>query len=271
MYVRFITQISCVRTFYNGSIRFHQQLGYTCTIKYFWSKIVNICIVTMKSTFILFALVRTTGALSAPAKGFTGVRISLYPKIDGGESLKAAIKTAVSGLPDLGLEVRPDDVSTALLGPETALFEAVRVAFGRACRSEGQPHVSMVCTFSAGCPGEPDGPPLPPRVANGGAVDWVEEAHDLPSRVACQLAVYPLGCPNYMSTIYDVIDEAKKSPAYKQGVKTHFCSMLDGDGIEVFDVVRSSFALARRKNAERGGGGHVTMTATFTANKNAWK
>ena len=27
MYVRFITQISSVSTFHNGSIRFHQQLG----------------------------------------------------------------------------------------------------------------------------------------------------------------------------------------------------------------------------------------------------
>jgi hypothetical protein len=76
-----------------------------------------------------------SSALSVPTKqkGFTGVRFSLYPKVAGEASLKDAIKMAMSGLSDLGLEVRPDDVSSALLGPEPALFEAMWVAFGRAC------------------------------------------------------------------------------------------------------------------------------------------
>ena len=212
-----------------------------------------------------------TSALTVPPpsqKGFTGVRFSLYPKV-GEESLKQAIKNAVRGLSDLGLEARPDDVSSVLLGPEPVLFEAMRVAFGRACRAKGEPHVSMVCTFSAGCPGEPDESPLPPRTVE--SEKWVEEAYKLPSRIACQFAVYPLGSSNYMETIYDVIHQAKKSPAFKGDVKTHFCSMLDGDGEEVFDVLRSSFALARQRHLERDGGVHVTMTATLTANKSAWK
>lgn len=220
---------------------------------------------------IFFATLATfVDSLAAPTKGFTGLRFSLYPKVKGDQSLKKAIKNAVRGLPDLGLEVRPDDVSSSLLGPEPALFEAVRVAFGRACRVEGEPHVAMVCTFSAGCPGEPDESPLPPRTVHDGGVQWIDDAFDLPSRVACQFAVYPLGNKEYMTTIYDVIEEAKKSASYKDGMKTHFCSMLDGDGIEVFDVIRSCFDLARQRHAERGGG-HVTMTATFTAQKAAWK
>ena len=47
--------------------------------------------------------------------------------------------------------------------------------------------------------------------------------------------------------------------------KTHFCTMLDGEGQEVFDVIRSSFALARERS------GHVVMTATITANQKKWK
>ena len=203
-----------------------------------------------------------------PRKGFTGVRFSLYPKV-GEESLKEAIKKAVSGLSNLGLEVQSYDVSSVLLGPEPALFEAMRVVFGRACRAEGEPHVSMVCTFSAGCPGEPNESPLPTRTVNTDS--WVDEAYNLPSRVACQFAVYPLGSSNYMDTIYDVIHEAKKSPAFKENVKTHFCSMLDGTGDEVFNVLRSSFALASQRHLQCEGGVHVTMTATLTANKSAWK
>ena len=221
---------------------------------------------------LLLALAKTslsfsTGANSKPPKGFTGVRISLYPKVKDGQSLKQTIKNAVSGISDLGLEVRADDVSSALLGPEPALFEAVRAVFGRACRAEGEPHVSMIATFSAGCPGEDDDSPMPERTVGN---DWIDDAMILPSRVACQYAVYPLGSIDYMSTIYSVIDHAKASPSYKDG-KSHFCTMLDGDGVEVFDVLRSSFELARAKHSENGGGSHVTMTATLTSNKSAWK
>jgi len=163
-------------------------------------------------------------------------------------------------------------VSSCLLGPEPALFEALRVAFGRAARDAdtGAPQcVSMQCTFSAGCPGEPDDAPLPPRTAaaappGGGDDAWVADAYALPARVACQFAVYPLGTGAHMDGIYEVIAEATRSPAFKAGQKTHFCSMLDGDGAEVFDVLRRSFATARQH------AGHVTMTATLTANKAAW-
>ena len=36
----------------------------------------------------------------------------------------------------LGLEVKADDVSTVLIGQEPALFEAIRVAFGRCACTE---------------------------------------------------------------------------------------------------------------------------------------
>ena len=235
----------------------------------------------MAAKVITALLLHTATALSTAAatttqpKGFTGVRFSLYPKVAGEASLKAAIKTSVAGLKDLGLEVRPDDVSTALLGPEAALFEAMRAAFGRAARVEGEPHVSMVCTFSAGCPGEPDDAPLPERTL-GAPDEWIADASLLPARVACQYAIYPLGSADYMATIREVIALARRSPAFgakkldadgnvMPAGKTHFCTMLDGEGQEVFDVLRSSFALARERS------GHVVMTATITANQKKWK
>lgn len=198
-------------------------------------------------------------------KGFTGLRVSLYPKVKDNQSLKGAIKSVVKGISDLGLEVKPDDCSTAILGPEPTLFEAARVMFGRACRLEGKPHVSMICTFSAGCPGEPDESPLPERLVNESKEEWIEDAFHLPGRVACQYAIYPLGSNDYMKTIRDVISLAQKSPSYKPELKTNFCTTLDGDGAEVFDILRNSFELARSKNS------HVTMTATLTANKSLWK
>jgi energy-coupling factor transport system substrate-specific component len=202
-------------------------------------------------------------------KAFTGVRFSLYPNVakEDPPSLKQAVKSAVAGLGDLGLEVRPDDVSSCMIGPEPALFEALRACFAKACVTpDGNPRgVSMQCTFSAGCPGEDaDQIVPPPRIVTASqGNEFIDAAYLQPPRIAAQFSVYPMGSLTYMDTIHEVIQYAKTSQSWKEG-KSHFCSFLDGDGNEVFDVLRSSFALARKS------AGHVVMTATLTANKNAW-
>ena len=61
------------------------------------------------------------------------------------------------------------------------------------------------------------------------------------------------------------LEARQLTPPFKPNVKTHFCTMLDGEGGEVFDVLRSSFALARERC------GHVVMTATITCNQKKWK
>lgn len=221
-----------------------------------------------------------TGSNLGNANQFTGVRFSLYPNVakEVNPSLREAVKYAVKDLYSLGLEVRPDDVSSCLLGPEPALFDALRIAFGRASRTipssngddddddDGDPrNVSMQCTFSAGCPGE-DGKVTLISPTEISEQLKKESRSCLPPRIACQFAIYPLGITNHMDDIYKVIEHAKTFSCWKDGEKTHFCSMLDGDGNEVFDVLRSSFALAR----ETSSANHVVMTATLTANKNMW-
>jgi uncharacterized protein YqgV (UPF0045/DUF77 family) len=220
---------------------------------------------TMMLPWLIVLAFLTNGvhSLSSPVapKDLAGVRFSLYPKVKGEQSLKLAIKTAVSGLSDLGLKVQADDVSSVLLGPTESLFEAMRVAFGRACRVEGEPHVAMVCTFSANSGQEL--PILPPRTVE--TETWVEDANRLPSRIACQFAVYPLGSIKYQETMDQILGETRKSPVFKDDKEYPFCYMLDGDGLEVFDVLQSSFGMAKKQC------NHVTMTVTLTANKNAWK
>ena len=236
----------------------------------------------------------TAGALEA-APGITGVRFSLYPRVRAGGSLKAAVKSAVNGLGELGLAVTTDDVSSCLIGSnctrrplfflgktchfskvrwsyaagdEPALFEAMRCAFGRAAAFDGETHVSMQCTFSAGCPGDvsDDAEGSPKRASHlPPPGEWVPDAFALPRRVACQFAVYPIGGgADDAQTIVDVLLLAQQSQAYVER-NTPFCTMLDGDGAEVFDVLRASFQLARAR------AGPVVMTATLTANKSSWK
>jgi uncharacterized protein YqgV (UPF0045/DUF77 family) len=75
-------------------------------------------------------------------------RFSIYPKAAPGQSLKATIKAAVSGVGALGVSVEADDVSSLLTGAQDDVFDAIEGVFGRAASVAGKPHVSMQCTFS---------------------------------------------------------------------------------------------------------------------------
>jgi uncharacterized protein YqgV (UPF0045/DUF77 family) len=186
-----------------------------------------------------------------------GVRFSLYPMRDDFVPL---ILGAVKDLDRLGVEVEVDDVSTCLLGEEPNLFEALRVAFGRAACSGA--HVVLNATFSAGCPGEPEGDVCVPRAydgPSGGEEGWSEEAYRLPAKVSAQFALYPLGVSGYMDTIYDEIERARQGGAIKV-VGRHFCTQLYGSGAEVFDLLRRAFAETRPRAT------HSVMTLTLSAN-----
>ncbi len=95
--------------------------------------------------------------------------------------------------------------------------------FGRAVRLGP---VFFTATFSAGCPGEPNGPPCIPRELSANSstqecdddeIGWTNEASDFHSEAKCQFALYPLGVSTYMETIYNEIAVAKTSPVYSSG------------------------------------------------------
>ncbi len=185
-----------------------------------------------------------------------GVRLSLYPLRD---DVVPLILAAVDRLDRFGVEVETDDVSTCLLGEEPHLFEAVRVVFGRAARDGA--HVVLVATFSAGCPGEPEGDMCVPRAyagPAGGEEGWAAEAYGLPERLSAQFALYPLGAADYMETIYAQIERAKGSDLTVVG--RHFCTHLYGRGDDVFAALRDAFAAARVRAP------HTVMTVTLSAN-----
>ena len=183
-----------------------------------------------------------------------GVRFSLHPMTD---DFVPVILRSVDGLDALGLEVEVDDVSSCLLGIEPTVFEAVRIAFARA--AEPGVHVVLNATFSAGCPGEPEGDVCVPRAYEGptGGGDWSAEAFALPDRIAAQFALYPLGSDDYMDTIAEQVKRAHERDV--EVVGRHFCTHLYGSGDAVFDVLRDAFAAARDRAA------HVVMTATISA------
>jgi len=93
---------------------------------------------------------------------------------------------------------------------------------------------------------------------DGSAAAWVDDAYTLPSRVACQFAVYPLGTSDYMESVSAIVDAARSSPCFQAGQHTQLCTTLEGEGAEIFDVLQQSFALGREHAA------HLVMTATVT-------
>ncbi|MBA2276933.1 MAG: HMP/thiamine-binding protein [Chloroflexia bacterium] len=184
-----------------------------------------------------------------------GLRFSLFPMQD---EFLPLILHAVDGLDQFGVDVDVDEVSTCLIGEEPNLWEAVRVAFGRAVT--GGDHVVLTATFSAGCPGEPEGDVCVPRAYDGpvgGEEGWSAEALALPARVSAQFALYPLGTDDYMAAIYGEIDRARRAGVEVTG--RHFCTHLSGSGVAVFELLRAAFAATRSKAA------HVVMTATISA------
>ena len=190
---------------------------------------------------------------------FSGAQISLYPMADDFVGVILGALGALDPWRDR-LRIETDDVSTCLLGEEPNLFEALRVAFGRAACTGA--HVVLSATFSAGCPGEPEGDVCVPRAydgPSGGEEDWSAEAYRLPELVSAQFALYPLGERGYMDTIYGEIERARQVGIVKV-VGRHFCTQLYGPGGAVFDVLRNSFA------ETRGQATHSVMTVTLSAN-----
>ena len=105
---------------------------------------------------------------AASADAYFGARFSLYPMTD---RFVPVILDALQALPEQGLEVETDDVSTFLGGHPDTVFGALEGAFARAAAS-GE-HVVMSVLLSRGCPGEevcdpgaagpaPAAPPAPP-------------------------------------------------------------------------------------------------------------
>ena len=219
---------------------------------------------------VLFTLPAVLSAFSAhqTQNNNISVRFSLYPNVANEipPSMKQAVKAAVGQLGDLGVQIRPDDVSSCLIGSESALFEALRSCFARAClTADGKPRgISMQATIESSLANDYSELELPVRTAViDDDMEFVRDAYLQPPRIAAQFALYPMGTSSYMRTIQIVQNNAKQFSCWKHDLGK-VSAMLDGDGNEVFDVLRESLALARNDSE------NVAMTFTLTANKNAW-
>jgi len=156
------------------------------------------------------------------------------------------------------LRVEADDLSTLIVGPSAAMFEAVRNAFVTAAKS-GE-HVVANVTFSRGCPGEPDDPLCTPEEPEAGGARLPDPRTTSKTGVtaAAQFAVYPLGISDYMNAIAEEIERSREAGTFTGG--KHFCSRLDDDCGPIFATLHAAF----EKAGERAG--HAVVTASVSAN-----
>jgi energy-coupling factor transport system substrate-specific component len=188
---------------------------------------------------------------------FSGCQFSLYPME---QQFIPIILDAISPLQaDPSIRIETDDISTFIAGPCPRLFNALCTSFRIAC--ERGRHVVMNFTLSRGCPGEPEDPICHPN-GNGDSNLPLPTAPTIVSRltIAAQCALYPLGSPDYMESIYQEIEYFKTSaPAKALNVQgKHFCTRLDGPLEQVFHSLETAFVRACRRH------GHVVLTATLS-------
>ena len=91
---------------------------------------------------------------------FCGAQFSLYPLTDRFVEVILGAISLVTGRE--GIRISHDELSTCVIGPPQAVFDAVRDAYMTACRT-AQGHVVLSALFSRGCPGEPDDPLCVPQ------------------------------------------------------------------------------------------------------------
>ena len=123
------------------------------------------------------------------------------------------------------LRVETDDLSTLLVGAPEALFPALQACFVKAASHSG--HLVMNLSLSRGCPGEPDDPICrspalreAAQPAGPGRIDaaLARETPVTPTGIAtsAQIALYPLGRPDYMADIADCIGYLRRAKLSRQ-------------------------------------------------------
>jgi energy-coupling factor transport system substrate-specific component len=195
---------------------------------------------------------------------YLGCQFFLYPMTD------RFIEVILDGLTGIRAEtdrlrVETDDLSTLLVGAPEALFPALQACFVKAAGHSG--HLVMNLSLSRGCPGEPDDPICrspalreAAQPAGPGRIDaaLARERPVTPTGIAAsaQIALYPLGRPDYMADIADCIGYLRRADLAVS--PKHFCTRLDGDAAAVFQAIETSFL------GFAGHDDHVVLTAVLS-------
>jgi hypothetical protein len=125
-----------------------------------------------------------------------------------------------------------DALSTVYRGKLGHVVDAVRALFVNAYRPDV--HLALEGQFSKGCPGDTDGDSY---LSEDGDPPNFQSVRDKHFPVACKVALYPLGCENYIDIIASVYRMAEF--AGLQPATIHYATRLSGDVHAVFDYIEA--------------------------------
>jgi uncharacterized protein YqgV (UPF0045/DUF77 family) len=146
-----------------------------------------------------------------------------------------------------------DALSTVYRGKLGHVADAVRALFVNAYRPEV--HMALEGQFSKGCPGDTDGDSY---LDEKGAPPNLPSIRDRHFPVACKIALYPMGCENYIDSIANVYRMAES--AGLQPATIHYATRLSGDVHAVFDYLEAVCSYMQSVAA------HYVLTFTLSVN-----
>lgn len=146
-----------------------------------------------------------------------------------------------------------DRLSTVYRGRQIHVEDAVEACFANAW-NEGV-HMTMEMTFSKGCPGDTDADNY---ITEDDVPSNRERIRDIRFPVNCKISLYPLGIPDYMKYIAEVVNHAIDLGIYVRSA--HYCTILKGDIHDIFDYIHYVNSYCGEKLS------HYVFEVTLSAN-----
>lgn len=159
--------------------------------------------------------------------GITGCRFSLSPMTDDFVDI---ILGAVEKTRTDKVWQETGKLSTIYRGRQIHVEDAAKACFINAWH-EGV-HMTMEATYSRGCPGDISGDSFMEADDELLNEPLIKDVH---FPVACKIALYPMGIPDYMKYIAEVVNHAIDLGIYKRSA--HYCTVLECDVQELFDYI----------------------------------
>ena len=161
------------------------------------------------------------------ATGITGCRFSLSPMTD---SFVEIILDAVKKTRTDKVWQETGKLSTIYRGRQIHVEDALKGCFINAYR-EGV-HMTLEATYSKGCPGDIKGDSF---MAADDELLNEPEIKDVHFPVAAKISLYPMGIPDYMKYIAEVVNHAIDLGIYEKSA--HYCTVLNCDVQQLFDYI----------------------------------
>lgn len=187
---------------------------------------------------------------SGATKEITGCRFSLSPMSD---QFIDIILSSIARVHTDKVWSATDKLSTIYRGKQNHVVDAAKACFVQSYRENV--HMTMEATFSKGCPGDTDAESY---LAEDDILLNEPEIADVHFPVCCKISLYPMGVPDYMKYIADVVNMAVDCDVYAGS--GHYVTLLEGDVQDLFAYFNKALDYCRANLS------HYILEVTLSVN-----